>query len=248
MATQDVTNGGAAKWSPPYTSFTTLMNTINRMSEEGGVPSRIDGSYLSNMPGGSRPTFMASLKAFGLTDNQNKPTTELTRLVAADEDERKEIVGDLVRAFYPDVLDLPNLATQAQLEDIFRGFGVSGSTLRKAVAFFLAAAKYADIKHSPHFRLPKPQAGEARPRRSTRRAAAPTAPAPETPRTPGPTAGLHPLIQGLIQELPPANAAFPKAKQEDWLELARVTFRLIYQPTGTEPEVSSPDEEDGEPD
>ena len=39
---------------------------------------------------------------------------------------------------------------------------------------------------------------------------------------------LHPLILELMRELPPAGEPFPGKKQEDWLEIAQATFRLIH--------------------
>ena len=218
------------KWSPPYTSFVTLMNTISRMAEDG-MPSRVDRSYLQNLPGGVRSTFMASMRSFGLVDAQQHPTTELKRMVEGDEGVRKETIADLMRAFYPDVLQLPGNATQSQLEDVFRAYGMSGSTLRKAVAFFLAGAKFADITVSPHFRLPRATGSSDRTRRKTTVTAPQAAPAttPGSDRTPTTRElGLHPFIEGLIRELPRPGDVFPEDKQDAWFAIAKATFRLIY--------------------
>jgi hypothetical protein len=38
----------------------------------------------------------------------------------------------------------------------------------------------------------------------------------------------HPLIRGLFQELPPPGSPWTVEKRDAWLELARVTFRMIY--------------------
>jgi Family of unknown function (DUF5343) len=231
MASSTNTENGS-KWSPPYTSFQTLMNTINRMAEQGGVPSRIDRSYLSNMPGSVRATFLGSLRSLELIDDDAKPTSRLISLVDAheDEDRKQELVTDMLKSYYAAALNLPPNATQAQLESVFREYGVSGSTLRKAIAFFLAAARFADLTLSPHFRLPRdPSTGERRPapaRRSTPTAAQRGGASPTWPQ---PSAAGHPLIAGLIRELPPPGEAFPASRQEAWFAIAKATFQLIYK-------------------
>ena len=49
-------------------------------------------------------------------------------------------------------------ATQGQLEEEFRKFGITGATLRTTIAFFLHTARHAEIPVSPHFKiLPGPQ-------------------------------------------------------------------------------------------
>jgi Family of unknown function (DUF5343) len=220
----------AKAFSPPYTSFTTLLHAFDRMSGEGGVPERIDRSYLSNMPGGVQSPFIASLKSLGLVNEQLEPTETLVRLVEADEAGRKSIIRDLLHDRYQGPLALSPKATQQQLEEGFREYGISGSTLRKAVGFFLAAARFADVPTSPHFRLPKAQPGERRPNRRKEGSAqaAPTT----TSATQPPVARelpVHPLIAGLLRELPEPGEEFPQEKQEDWIAIAKATFRLIYR-------------------
>jgi len=219
--------------SPPYVSFVTLKNTIEKMAREGGVPSQVDRSYLSNLPGSTQAQLIAAMKWLGLIDGQMKPTDILDGLVAQDERDRKDVFQAILGERYPAATSLPPLATQQQLENVFREMGLSGSTMRKGVAFFLAAAKFSDLAVSPHFKTPRvtPTNGERKQRKTAAKTGGVNARA-----TVGGNAeaqqirsNLHPLIQGLIQELPPPNAAFPKSKQEDWLELARVTFRLIYK-------------------
>lgn len=226
MTTENSSPETRSDWSPPYTSFTTLMNTVDRMSTEGGVPARVDRSYLSNMPGGVRPTFVAGIRAIDLIDAESKPTQTFIDLVKADEAGRKEIVADILRRYYDEPLKLGAMATQSQLEEKFRAYGISGSTMRKAVGFFLAATKYADIKVSPHFKLPKREPGTTVRRKSTQ--AQTPDPTPEVPQTPTRDKKLHALIEGLIAELPASGEPFPQEKQDTWLELARMTFRLIY--------------------
>jgi hypothetical protein len=221
----------ASGWSPPYTSFTTLINTLARMKEEGGPPSRLDGSYLSNYAGGTRYTFIASLKALGLIDDDAKPTKTLADLVAADEKTQKLIIAELVMEHYTDAVALPPNATQAELEKVFRDYGIGGSTVRKAIGFYLAAARFADIPISRHFKLPKLQAGERKTTAKKTEVHQPEQKQQEPPLRHQQRSGLddlHPFIVGLIRELPKAGEPFPDDKQKAWFEIASATFRLIY--------------------
>lgn len=221
-------NGIAA----PYVSFATLKNAVERMGREGGVPSQVDRSYLANLPGSTQTQLIGAMKWLDLVDDQLKPRPMLEKLVEGDEAGRKETFEVLLRERYPKQVGLPPLATQGQLEAAFRDMGLSGSTMRKAVAFYLAAAKFAELPLSPHFKTPRASTppGERRPRRP-RQAGTPSASGDGPAAVPAPHASRahHPLIEGLIQELPPVGAAFPQAKQEDWLQLAKVTFRMIYR-------------------
>lgn len=229
--TEETTSRNGAKWTPPYTSFTTLTNTIDRMREEGGPPSRLDGSYLSNYAGGTRYTFLAALKSLGLIDDEGKPTPTLTELVGAhDEKRQKEIMGDVLRQYYMDAISLPANATQAQLETVFRNYGIGGSTLRKAIGFYLSAARFADMTFSRHFKLPKIQPSD-RPRKKHPPATREELPEKEAPETPTREVTInqdHPLIVGLFKELPRPGSPFSEEKQAAWFEIAKATFRLIY--------------------
>jgi hypothetical protein len=153
--TDDTQNAGGTTegFVPPYTSFRTLVSTLERMEQET-PPSRIDRSYLSNMPGGSQTQFIAGMRALGLIDSDNRPTTILKNMVREPAD-RQTLLGHLIEDRYGWALALGANATQGELEEAFRRQGVNGTTLRKSVAFFLAAAKYAEIRVSPHFKTPK---------------------------------------------------------------------------------------------
>lgn len=216
----------------PYTSFKTLLNTLDRMKEQGGAPSRVDRSYLSNMPGGERGIFMTALKYLGLVTADQEPTPELHELVEADDATRKVLVRKMVERVYEAPLALPKRATQAQLESVFREYGVSGSTMRRAIAFFLTATDYAGIERSTHFKLPardrKPKAKPA----NGGPAHTPQAPEP----TPTPSRGrydeldgLDPFIVGLVRRLPAPGEVFPKDLRKTWIDAAENIFALIYK-------------------
>ena len=222
---------GPQDFTPPNVSWTTMTNLIERFAKEGGLPSQVDRSYLSNLPGSTQTAVIAALRSLKLVDDSLSPTEDLESWVS-EPDDRQGLIAEILRIYYPGPLSLGPNATQQQLEDKFREFGVTGSTLRKAIAFFLSAASYAELALSPHFRVPKqPTTGPSAPRRRTGgKPESPPPPSnrPEPPPVELPPAMKHELIAGLVRELPKPGAAFPDEKQDAWFEIAKATFRLIY--------------------
>lgn len=141
-------------FKPPYVSFTMLLNVVERMRTEG-VPARVDRSYLGTTSGTTKAQFLAAAKALGLLDNDLKPTGLLQSLVSTPA-QRPGLIREMLTRFYPKVVALGTNATQQQLEETFREeYDISGSTVRKAITFYLAAARFAKVELSPHFTAPR---------------------------------------------------------------------------------------------
>lgn len=173
--TEDSTTGPV----PPYMSFATMLNQIERMEREG-TPSRIDRSYLVGMAGGTRNQFKMGLRSLGLIDESDQVTDTLVRLAKHPED-RKALLAAILRERFPPLVSLDENATRGQLDDVLAGYGFGVDTRRKAASFYVAAATYAGIALSPHIR-PAKGVNSAAPRRTTaprrprKRPAAPVAP------------------------------------------------------------------------
>jgi hypothetical protein len=214
--------------APPYVSFTTLRNAIERMESEGDVPAQVDRSYLSNLPWSAQNEFMAACRSLGLVDANDAPTDLLKELVHKP-DIRKELMRSLVEARYPGPLKLGKNATSQQLENEFKKFDVTGSTLQKAIRFFLHAAQYAEITLSPHFKTPK--AGTPPRRRRTQKKEEPAKPPEEQPRRqpPPPSDNAPEIIRNLLKQLPREGSKWSRAKADNWLAIARSTFDLVYR-------------------
>ncbi len=138
---------------PPYMSFATLLNQIERMEREG-TPARIDRSYLVGMAGGTRNQFKMGLRSLGLIDESDQVTDTLVRL-AKQPDERKALLAATLRERFPLLTTLDENATRGQLDDVLAGYGYGVDTRRKAASFYVAAATYAGIELSPHIRPAK---------------------------------------------------------------------------------------------
>jgi hypothetical protein len=225
---------------PPYISFAQLENVFERMRNEG-TPARIDRSYLSSWSGSAQAQFLTATASLGLRDEHGRPTETLKRLVA-EPDERAAIIAGILQAKYPEALALGDDATQQQLEEVFRNYeGISGSTTRKAITFYLHAAKFAGVPVSPFFKAPRsasngsggtPRASRSR---SQRRSSPPADKiTSETAPPANPLPQLHPAVLTLVQALPTATdpsvkPVFATADRDAWFAYARATFNLIYE-------------------
>lgn len=158
---------------PPYTSYRSFERLVTELRDCEILPHAIDRSFLRKRSGSEQSALIATLKWFGLVDDDNVVTKRLKDLVSADEDARKDILKALVEASYSFVTDNAfdlQTATTALLVEQFRQYQISGSTLTKSISFFLAVAKDVDIPVSPHVKVPpskssgvrkKPKAPEA---------------------------------------------------------------------------------------
>jgi len=145
--------------APPYLSFTTLNNFIDGLSVH--MPTRIDKSLMKSMSGASQAALVSALDYLGLRTYDDKPSAQLVKLAAVSAADRGPLWNLLITAKYQflfrDEFDLKR-ATQGELEERFRAEGITGETIRKCVAFFMAAAQASGIEVSPYFRSVKSRA------------------------------------------------------------------------------------------
>lgn len=142
---------------PPYCSYRSFENLIKEFKDHSVLPNVIDRSLLSRRSGSEQSALILALKWFGFIDESSVPTTFLRQLVSAEDDASKLILRERIESSYAFIedgsIDLSS-ATSQQMSDRFRKYDISGSTLSKSVAFFLAAAKDAGIQISPHVKAP----------------------------------------------------------------------------------------------
>jgi hypothetical protein len=162
--------------APPYISFRTFLNLLDRL-DEGGIPQRLDRSYWGSfLAGGLGGQVMVALRSLGLANSvTNEPTAVLEHLV--DRSKRKQVLLEVLRARYAPVFEAVDLSrgTAGQLDEAFRKqYKLDGHTLRKVVTFFVHAAQYAELPVSPYIakktrKSPAPakrSAGQRTPRRA----------------------------------------------------------------------------------
>lgn len=226
-----------AKWVPPYISFTSLTGLLDRMHNEGGAPPQIDRSYLSSFSGGYQSQVIAALRSLALIDDKGSVTERLTALVESDKrGERAVIIADLLREFYPEAVRLGTIkATQGQLEEAFRQYGIGGDTLRKAIAFYLGAAKYANLPISTNFRVPSVTASDGRKTpgkgrgRKVNNDAGDERPHPPQPRQDESWQGkIDPAILAWLKRIPPQDEAWAPEDRAKWEGVLHTLLGGIY--------------------
>jgi len=147
-----VTTEKGRKHLPPYVSYRTFRNFIDRLQQR--LPSRIDRSYWSDVLSGSTGTqLMAALRFLGLIDANGKPSEQLKPLVLARGEPRAQLLRGVTSQAYSFVLkssiDIES-ATYSQLEEVFHNaFQLTDDVSRKCVKFFIALSGDAGMPISP---------------------------------------------------------------------------------------------------
>jgi hypothetical protein len=143
--------------TPPYLSFNTFLDFIEGLSKDG-VPHKIDrnGQALSSFSGTAQAQLLTTLKYFHLISARDGiPTEDLRNLVVTSAEGKKTMLRAMIISSYPflfnDGFDLKS-ATSKDLQLCFEKAGAFGGTIRKCVAFFLAAAKHTGIELSQNIK------------------------------------------------------------------------------------------------
>ena len=178
--------------APPYVSFSTVKNLLDWLSSEG-VPLRLDRSFWQGKYSGSTGTqLMAALRFLGLLQ-EDRPMPDLESLVEATTGDRRFILKELLKDSYGAVpFEELERATPAMLRGWFRAYPIDGHTLRKAISFFVHAAREAEIPMSNAVRKMAKNRAPATPARERRTAR----PGPASPAPLQRTGSLRPSLQG----------------------------------------------------
>jgi hypothetical protein len=143
-------------WRAPYMSYDTLKNFFDKKLGDNPLPPRIDTYFLDNYAGSVRPLLLATLKTMGMIDESNQVLGPLYEAVKGA-DSRKAVTRAWAEDFYAEQIKLAGQHATAQMlwESFNKQGGFTGSTLRRAVIFYLALAKDLGLPLSTHFRSPK---------------------------------------------------------------------------------------------
>ncbi|HZR58524.1 MAG TPA: DUF5343 domain-containing protein [Terriglobales bacterium] len=130
-----------------YLPFRTFLGAIEALQH--GIPKRIDRTIWRSQSGIVQGQIMMALRFFGLVNSEDEPTPALHRFVDSPE-KRAENMCALIHHSYRDLIehDLTKMSPR-MLETAMEQYSVSGETKRKAVTFFLQAAKFADLPMHP---------------------------------------------------------------------------------------------------
>lgn len=134
----------------PYLPWKIFLASFDAFAKE--IPHRLSrGSWQES--GLVQGQLMGAYRFLGLIDNDDKPTDVLAALVE-DDDDRPRIIGVLLEEHYPELLarDLKTM-TMEMLNDLMGRYRVGGATRRKAITFFLHAAKFSGMRLSPSIQV-----------------------------------------------------------------------------------------------
>ena len=226
---------------PAYVSYSMFEAFLDWLGGMDPVPAQIDRQLWSQkFAPASGAQLMVGLRSLGLLDG-GAPTETLVALAKAGGDARKDGLRGVLRGAYGDDL-VDNLGdkTLDAVEDALRALGTTAATHRRALPFFINAAKAAGIgmqadvsKRARKRRLgsgAKQAAKKAtkarRGRKTGPRMAAAVAPPPPPPPPPAPVAEEPPApppepqdyaLVGAIVGLLPADGRWSAKTRTRWL-------------------------------
>jgi hypothetical protein len=153
--------------APPYVSFKSFMNFMNARREDGHTTTVVDKTLMSNLSGSTANELLQAIKYLKLIKDSGEANPAYEEFVRASDEEREVLMKHMIHEAYPYIWTTPGFdlerATSGQMADVFRGQNVNGSTLTRAVVFFLAAAQLAGIKVSPSIKAqPRPKTSSSK--------------------------------------------------------------------------------------
>ena len=136
-----------SKNAAAYLPFKTFLSAIEAL--EHGIPKKIDRTIWRTQAYVVQTQIIMALRFLGLLDNEDNPTPKLHQLVE-NKDDRKRVLHTILEDSYRHLvaLDLTK-TTPKMLDDEMEKYSVSGDTKKKAVRFFLQAAKYVEMPMHP---------------------------------------------------------------------------------------------------
>lgn len=152
--------------APAYIPLKTFLTAVETLQQ--GLPKTLDRSVWPSFAGGAQSQTLGAFKFLKLIDEEGTVQPLLHSLVGAKGDDRKAILRDIIKREYADAIQLGEANASFQgLSDLFRGYGIQGGTLERAIRFFLDACSYTGLKGSPLWtkakktfrRLPKKEDG-----------------------------------------------------------------------------------------
>jgi hypothetical protein len=170
----DLFGGEPPKLKPPSSiAYKTVTNFLESF-QDSSIPSHIDRSVLpGSMSGGNQAYLVSSLKYLGLISDGGATNEEkFHRLVKGNKEQRAAAWREVLMSSYDFLFkdfDIER-ATTSLVSSKFKEQGISGDSIRKAMTFFLFAAKEAEIKVSSHIKpastrgkITKPRKQEIKP-------------------------------------------------------------------------------------
>ncbi len=141
------------KSTPVYVPYATMISSFESL-RTNGIPKSgvIDKSIWDSQSGTIQAQLILAYRFLGLIDDSKKVLPPLPRLVDASPDERKPLLKAIIEEKYHSVIAIGlTTISPAQFEEAFRKFDISGSTLDRAVRFFVKSCSELGIPIGKRF-------------------------------------------------------------------------------------------------
>lgn len=130
-----------------YIPWKTLLTATEVL--EQGLPKQLDPSAFPTFSGSIKSWTLSAFRFLGFTDGSGVVQPRLREWID-DKDGRPDLMKAILLERYPAVISLAaENGTANQMKDAIAALGVSGTTLGRAISFFIGAAKFAGIPLPP---------------------------------------------------------------------------------------------------
>jgi hypothetical protein len=136
---------------PPYLPFSSFLTALDRLAQ--AVPPKIEKDVFPHHSGVLQGQLLGALRFLDLIDDNGIPKGNKLERLATEKDipARRANLRPLLKTAYSDILKLDlTRMTPSQFDSAFERYGISGDTKKKAKAFFMKAAEFAQIEVSPY--------------------------------------------------------------------------------------------------
>lgn len=147
-----------------YIPLKTFLTSITVFNE--GLPPTLDRSAWPSFSNIVKGQVMGAYKFLGLVDRNGTVQPILKELVGKNLDtaEGKEVLARVLKDHYPKIMELATqTATPGSFQEEMRKLNVTGSTLEKAIRFWVDAAGLVGIKYPSSWqKIPRSSTGSAK--------------------------------------------------------------------------------------
>ena len=215
---------GNKRQSAPYVGFPSYKNMISGF-HDNVIPSRVDRSVLAKFSGIVGSQLLAALRFLDQIDGDGRPKASLEPLVIAyGTDDWPAALEKTLKVAYKPIFEL-NLknASPAEFTERFRAFyPAEGDTLRKALTFFLNAAREANIEINNYIlKNKKPRSGVAKKPRPPKSEVKEQDRHDDGGKPDDQSAegeGTNKFKQDLLDKFPPFDPAWPDNIKAEWFK------------------------------
>jgi len=222
-----------------YAAPANVLQVIERYRERG-LPDPITTQVLESVgiPTGNAARTLQALRFFSLVNQDGTHSVKFDRLRRASTDEYRDVLAEIVRGAYDEVLTIidPARDSLTQINDAFRHYEPAGQRPRM-VALFLGMARAAGIGPAKRHRrtrqqAPRPTERTLKPKRIEPNGTSTTGQVASTaePNAPDDENPDYRVLSILLQRLP-KNAQWKQEQRDRWLQALTAALDLVVEVT-----------------